>query len=195
MWFAKKNVSIPTQTFAAYAEQIRVSSEDNQNYLIFKNGTRYEGKPGTANYRITQFDTYAVRMATKDNSVIDEPYTKSTLSLIKSTAFLDKVELQWRISLVVVIPILAIIGLSLSQVNPRQGRFFKMLPAIILMILYIALLIWGRTGLEKGKLPIQLGLWWIHGVFALIAAALFIQYNQVFERRKARLPEVTDSNE
>jgi lipopolysaccharide export system permease protein len=191
----KKNASIPTQTFAAYAEQIRVSSEDNQNYLIFKNGTRYEGKPGTANYRITQFDTYAVRMATKDNSVIDEPYTKSTLSLIKSTALLDKVELQWRISLVVVIPILAIIGLSLSQVNPRQGRFFKMLPAIILMILYIALLIWGRTGLEKGKLPIQLGLWWIHGVFALIAAALFIQYNQVFERRKARLPEVTDSNE
>jgi lipopolysaccharide export system permease protein len=70
-----------------------------------------------------------------------------------------------------------------------------MLPAIILMILYIALLIWGRTGLEKGKLPIQLCLWWIHGVFALIAAALFIQYNQVFERRKARLPEVTDSNE
>ncbi|WP_394358985.1 LPS export ABC transporter permease LptF [Marinomonas maritima] len=191
----KKNVSIPTQTFAAYAEQIRVSSEGNQNYLIFKNGTRYEGKPGTANYRITQFDTYAVRMASKDNSAIDEPYTKSTLSLIKSTALLDKVELQWRISLVVVIPILAIIGLSLSQVNPRQGRFFKMLPAIILMILYIALLIWGRTSLEKGKLPIQLGLWWIHGVFALIAAALFIQYNQVFERRKARLPEVTDSNE
>ena len=191
----KKNVSVPVQTFAAYAEQIRISSEGNQNYLVFKNGTRYEGKPGTANYRITQFDTYAVRMENKDSSVIDEPYTQSTLSLIESTDLLDKAELQWRISLVVIIPILAIIGLSLSQVNPRQGRFFKMLPAILLMILYIALLIWGRTGLEKGKFPIQFGLWWIHGIFALIAAALFIQYNQVFERRKARLPKAKDSNE
>ena len=185
----KKGINIPVQTFASYAEQIRISSEGNQSYLVFKNGTRYEGKPGTANYRITQFDTYAVRMETEDNSVIDAPYTQSTLKLINSNNLLEQIELQWRISLVVIIPILAIIGLSLSQVNPRQGRFFKMLPAILLMILYIALLIWGRTGLEKGKLPIQFGLWWIHGIFALIAAALFLQYNQVFERRKAKLPQ------
>ncbi|ETX09468.1 YjgP/YjgQ family permease [Marinomonas ushuaiensis DSM 15871] len=190
----KKDKNIQTQMFADYAEQIRVSSENNENYLVFKNGTRYEGKPGTANYRITQFDTYAVRMENKENDAIDEAYTKSTMDLIKSTKLLDKVELQWRISLVVIIPVLAIIGLSLSQVNPRQGRFFKMLPAILLMILYIALLIWGRTGLEKGKLPIQLGLWWIHGIFVLIAAVLFTQYNQVFERRKARLPNTSKSS-
>ena len=187
--------NIPTQVLAAYAEQIRISAEGNQNYLVFKNGTRYEGQPGSADYRITHFDTYAVRMANQSISTIDEAYTKTTLALIASSDQLDKVELQWRISLVVMIPILAIIGLSLSQVNPRQGRFFKMLPAILLMILYIALLIWGRTGLEKGKLPMQLGLWWIHGVFALIAAALFLQYNQIFARRKARLPNHTDSDE
>ena len=187
--------NIPTQVLAAYAEQIRISAEGNQNYLVFKNGTRYEGHPGSAEYRITHFDTYAVRMASQSISTIDEAFTKTTLALITSSDQLDKVELQWRISLVVMIPILAIIGLSLSQVNPRQGRFFKMLPAILLMILYIALLIWGRTGLEKGKLPMQLGLWWIHGIFALIAAALFLQYNQIFARRKARLPNHTDSDE
>ncbi|WP_084122657.1 LPS export ABC transporter permease LptF [Marinomonas polaris] len=191
----KKDTNIPIQTFAANAEQIRISSEGNQNYLVFKNGTRYEGKPGTANYRITQFDTYAIRMESKDESIIDDPYTQNTLSLINSDKLLEKVELQWRISLVLIIPILAIIGLSLSQVNPRQGRFFKMLPAILLMILYIALLIWGRTSLEKGKLPIQLGLWWIHGIFILIAAVLFAQYNQVFERRKTRQPNAADSSE
>ncbi|MCW8357619.1 LptF/LptG family permease [Marinomonas pontica] len=174
---------------------MEVSSEDNQKYLVFKNGTRYEGKPGSANYRITQFDTYAVRMENKDASVIDEPYTKSTLSLIQSDNRLEKIELQWRISLVVIIPILAIIGLSLSQVNPRQGRFFKMLPAILLMIFYIAMLIWGRTALEKEKLPMTLGLWWIHGIFIVIAALLFAQFNQLFERRKARLPKIDDKSE
>lgn len=192
---SKKNSSVPILTFAANAEQIRVSAQGDRNYLVFKNGTRYEGKPGTASYRITQFDTYAVRMEDKNGDVIDDAYTKTTLSLLNSDTLLDKVELQWRISLVIIIPILAIIGLSLSQVNPRQGRFFKMLPAILLMIFYIALLIWGRTSLEKGKLPIQFGLWWIHGIFILIATVLFAQYNQVFERRKAKLPHTANTSE
>jgi len=59
----KKNVSIPnTNIPPPYAETIRVfSSEDNQNYLIFKKWAPLRRpKPGTANYRITQFDlTYA----------------------------------------------------------------------------------------------------------------------------------------
>ncbi|UTV99149.1 LPS export ABC transporter permease LptF [Marinomonas rhizomae] len=192
---SKKNSSVPILTFAANAEQIRVSAQGDRNYLVFKDGTRYEGKPGTANYRITQFDTYAVRMEDKTNKVIDDAYTKTTLSLLNSNSLLDKVELQWRISLVIIIPILAMIGLSLSQVNPRQGRFFKMLPAILLMIFYIALLIWGRTSLEKGKLPIQFGLWWIHGIFIFIAAVLFAQYNQIFERRKARPSHTANTSE
>lgn len=187
--------SIPVQTFAANAEQLRISSKGDQNYLVFKDGTRYEGQPGTAEYRITQFDTYAVRMENQASPPIDEPYTQSTLALIKSDRKIDKIELQWRISLIIIIPILAIIGLSLSQVNPRQGRFFKMLPAILIMILYLALLIWGRTGLEKGKLPMQFGLWWIHGLFMLLAAFLFAQYNQVFQRRKAKLPNTLETDD
>ncbi|MEO9653548.1 LPS export ABC transporter permease LptF [Marinomonas sp.] len=183
--------NVLTQTFADYAEQIRMDSQNGENYLVFKNGTQYEGNPGTANYRITKFDTYAVRMEDKLPSPITDPYTQSTWHLINSDKLLEEIELQWRISLVIMIPILAIIGLSLSQVNPRQGRFFKMLPAILLMIFYIALLIWGRTALEKEKIPLQLGLWWIHGLFSLIAGALFLQYNQVFERRGARLPKQT----
>ncbi|MCV2404111.1 LPS export ABC transporter permease LptF [Marinomonas sp. C2222] len=189
----KQGKQIPIQTLAAYAEQIRIPSQNNDNYLVFKNGNRYEGIPGTAEYRVTEFDTYAVRMESKQAKAINEPYTKSSWQLFNSNHLLDQVELQWRTSLVIMIPILAIIGLSLSQVNPRQGRFFKMIPAILLMIFYIALLIWGRTALEKGRVPIELGLWWIHGVFILIAAILFAQYNQVFDRHKAKLPLVEAS--
>lgn len=182
----KDGKRIPTQMLASYAEQIRMDSEHGLNYLVFKDGTRYEGIPGTASYRITQFDTYAVRTEKKPQGQIDAPYAQSTWYLLSSTKLLDKAELQWRISLVIMVPILSIIGLSLSQVNPRQGRFFKMLPAILLMIFYIALLIWGRTSLEKGKIPIQMGLWWVHGLFSIIALFLFMQYNQVFERHKTR---------
>ena len=63
-----------------------------------------------------------------------------------------------------------------------------MLPAILLMIVYIALLIWGRAALEKGHINIEVGLWWIHGLFIVIGLTLFLQYNQVFQRSKAKLP-------
>ncbi|SBS37391.1 Lipopolysaccharide export system permease protein LptF [Marinomonas spartinae] len=190
----KNNLNIPTVLMADYAEEIKMKSNKGLDYLVFKNGTRYEGIPGTANYRVTKFDTYAMRLKQNAPRPITDPETRSTLYLLKSSIPTDVAELQWRISLVIMIPILAIIGLSLSQVNPRQGRFFKMMPAILLMIFYIALLIWGRTALKKGSIPIEYGLWWIHGIFILIAAGLFLQYNQVFFRRKARLPKSNQSN-
>ncbi len=192
--FVRENgKSIPVQMLASYAEEIKMDSKGGQNYLVFKNGVRYEGVPGTAAYRVTEFDTYAMRMKSSPQESITDPTTRSTYDLIKSTDPEDKAELQWRIALVIMIPILSIIGLSLSQVNPRQGRFFKMLPAILLMITYMALLIWGKTAIGKEKIPAYLGLWWIHGIFLIIALGLFVQYNQVFSRKSARLPAQLDS--
>lgn len=187
--FVRENgQAVPIQMFASYAEEIKMDSKGGQNYLVFKNGVRYEGIPGTGAYRVTTFDTYAMRMKSASKKSITDPTTRSTLYLLSSTELQDQAELQWRISLVIMIPILSIIGLSLSQVNPRQGRFFKMLPAILLMILYMALLIWGKTAIGKGKIPDYLGLWWIHGIFFSIASGLFIQYNQIFSLKSARLP-------
>jgi len=60
-----KNVgAFPTQKFAAYAEQNTRQLRTIQNFLIFKNAPATKAKPGTQYYRITQFITYAVRMAT-----------------------------------------------------------------------------------------------------------------------------------
>lgn len=165
----------PSQTLASHAEQIQL--EDGNTYLIFKNGSRFEGVPGQKNYRITQFETYAVLLDEKNEINVDNPSTKPSIDIWSSPNIDDQAEWQWRISLVIMIPILAIIGTSLSQVNPRQGRFFKMLPAIILMILYLGMLIWGRTALEKGKIPSEIGLWWIHALFSAIAALLFLVFN------------------
>ncbi|WP_036178938.1 LPS export ABC transporter permease LptF [Marinomonas sp. MED121] len=169
--------NIPTQTLASHAEQIQLEGGDT--YLVFKNGTRFEGVPGQLDYRITQFDTYAVLLDEKGELSIEDPSTKPSSEIWRSDDLNEQAEWQWRISLVIMIPILAIIGTSLSQVNPRQGRFFKMLPAILLMILYLGLLIWGRTSLEKGRIPSSFGLWWVHILFGLIAAFLFSLFNEI----------------
>jgi len=179
----KDDKRIPTQTLASHAEQIQL--DDGNTYLVFKNGSRFEGTPGQKEYSITQFDTYAILLDEKKVLDVDSPSTKSSLAIWDSQNIKEQAEWQWRISLVIMIPILAIIGTSLSQVNPRQGRFFKMLPAIILMILYLGMLIWGRSAFEKEKIPSELGLWWIHALFAFTSIVLFLGFNETrFFRKK-----------
>ena len=39
---------------------------------------------------------------------------------------------------------------------------------------YLALLIGARGQLDKSKSPMELGLWWVHALFLLIGAALFL---------------------
>lgn len=186
---------IPTQTLARYGELVRFQEHEGLQYLVLKDGVRYEGIPGTGNFRITTFDTYALRMEETPAKDITAEEAQPTLQLMKSNQPKYIAELHWRISLVVMVPILAIIGLSLSQVNPRQGRFFKMLPAIALLITYLGLLIWGKTALEKQQIPLNLGLWWIHAIFAIIGLYTFLMFNQTFSRKAARLPaEKGDSN-
>ncbi|WP_067094966.1 LPS export ABC transporter permease LptF [Marinomonas atlantica] len=189
----KSNQRIPTQTLARYGELVRFAEHDGLQYLVLKDGVRYEGTPGTGNYSLTTFDTYAIRIEDRPMQDITAEEAQPTLSLLQSSDPKLVAELQWRISLVIIVPILAIIGLSLSQVNPRQGRFFKMLPAIILLITYLGMLIWGRTALEKQIIPAQLGLWWVHVIFLLIGTYTFLLFNQAFSRKSAKLPKNKES--
>jgi lipopolysaccharide export system permease protein len=46
------------------------------------------------------------------------------------------------------------------------------LPAILLYMAYLSLLIGARGALDKGQIPAALGLWWVHGLFALIGLLL-----------------------
>ncbi|TBR37606.1 LPS export ABC transporter permease LptF [Marinomonas agarivorans] len=171
--------NIPVQILASHAEQVKVADENNSTYLVLKNGTRFEGAPGSAEYRIVKFDTYAILLVDAQTT---EKYNLSALPshrLWSVDTPNEAAEWHWRLGLIIIIPILTIIAVSLSQVNPRQGRFFKILPATLLMILYLGLLIWGKGAIEKETTPVILGLWWIHGIFALIAAILFMQFNDV----------------
>ena len=74
--------------------------------------------------------------------------------------------------------------MPLSRVNPRQGRFLKLLPAILLYMAYLTLLIAARGALDKGRIPMSLGLWWVHGIF--LAIGLLLLYWESLKLRFAR---------
>ena len=59
-----------------------------------------------------------------------------------------------------------------SRTNPRQGRFVKIFPAVIIYILYLVLLNVARSGIEKEVSMALLRFWSVHLIFLCIAAVL-----------------------
>lgn len=78
--------------------------------------------------------------------------------------------------MVLMIPVIALLALPLSRVNPREGRFTRLIPGMLLCFLYLGSLSAAKTSLQQGNLPQAVGLWWLHGLFLAIAFILnFIQ--------------------
>lgn len=166
---------------------------DGSRYLILYDGYRYDGTPGEADYRVIHYDTYGVLLPKPSVEVkVGEREAMATRELLGSTQPKMQSELQWRLSIPILVLVVTLIAVPLSRVSPRQGRFLKLLPAILLYMTYLALLIAARSALDKGQLPASLGLWPVHGVFTLIGLLLVfwqpLQLRLAQQRAKKEAP-------
>jgi lipopolysaccharide export system permease protein len=163
---------------------------DGNRYLVLENGYRYDGNPGQADYRAIKYDTYGVLLPKPEVSEeVTEREAIPTSQLFGQEGLRERAELQWRLSLPILVFVVTLLAVPLSRVNPRQGRFLKLLPAILLYMAYLTMLISVRGALEKGKLPIALGMWWVHGLFLLIGLGL-MYWEPLSLKRAARRAEV-----
>ncbi len=142
-------------------------------YLVMSNGERFEMNPGDAQFDRFSYGEYTIKLEQKLVYHGDTEYQeRSTLDLMEDDSLFAKVELQWRLSLMIMVPIVVFMAVPLAQVNPRQGRYLKMLPAILVYLSYLALMMAVKGAIEKGQLPEQLGILWVHGLFFLVGLLL-----------------------
>lgn len=141
-------------------------------YLKLTNGHRYQGRPGEADYQVVSFDEYQQVLPQVDVERNVEAEGKPTTDLMKSDNLKDQAALQWRMSLPVLVLVVAMIATPLSKTNPRQGRYLQMVPAILLYIIYLVSLNAARSAVEDGDLPLLPGLWVVHVVFLAIAIVI-----------------------
>ena len=147
---------------------------EGRRFLVLNNGQRYEGKPGDPGYQIIEYEEYG-QLVEKDSSIfLDERNSAiPTLELFERSDPVGLSELHWRLSVVLMIPVIGLLAIPLSRVNPRQGRFTRLVPAMILCFLYVIALSAGKSGIEREDFPAEYGLWWIHGVFLLITFVIW----------------------
>lgn len=150
-----------------------VSPETGSRYLELTKGKRFTGVPGQSKFDVMSFDQYAVKIAEESSVAKKARYEAvSTLTLLNKKHRVYKARLHYRIGLFLLIPIIVIIAFPLSYVKPRAGRYGKVMPAIIIYMVYYTTLITARKWMEQGDTPLWLGLWWLHGIFVAIGLAL-----------------------
>lgn len=166
----------------------RVQDENGVQYLELTDGYRYEGQPGRADYHMIAFESYRVRVAENPVQASDEIQGVATPALFEREDLQAVAELHWRFSLPFMCLIAVLLGVPLSRVEPRQGRFAKLLPGILLFIVYLVLLVAARQWIEKGRLSPVIGTWPVHLLFA--ALGFLLLFSEELRLRRAVTQDV-----
>ena len=173
------------------AEQGNFSTaKDGSQTLALKNGERFEGSAVLPEFRVTHFQDYLAFLAFNPAKAeeADLDMQDSNALLINSSAN-AKAELQWRISLFLAVPLMMLIAIPLSKVNPRQGRFAKIIPALLLYLIYFLLQSSLKTAGINGKIESHYWMILVNILFVLLgiilnSATIQSKFTQLFKRAR-----------
>jgi lipopolysaccharide export system permease protein len=158
---------------------------NGDKFIVLLNGTRHEGVPGQLDYKIVEFERYAMRVETVENKIKQpNPKAYSTSYLLQNRTSLNLSEFNWRLGLPVSALVLVILAIPFSFVNPRAGRSFNMISALILYMLYNNLISVINTWVAQDKISATAGLFGIHSFMLVLVIALFYYRMSVFSFRR-----------
>ena len=151
-----------------------IDAETGARFMRLENVYQYDGIPGAADYTIGQSDVQSILLPEPTSfAPIIEEKALTTAELIGSSDPAHRAELQWRISILLLIPIITFIAVPLSRVEPRQGRYSKLMPAALLYASYYIMLQFSGDMVADENLSPAIGMWWIHGLFLVIGVAIY----------------------
>lgn len=159
-------------TMVAEAGETRIDASGNR-FLVLRNGSRYQLSESRGAKQVIVFKEFGQRLA-RHRYDINRLAVKeqSMLALVALGSAEAWAEVQWRFSLIMMIPILVLLAIPLGRVEPREGRFARIAPGVILCFLYLVLLSGARSAVESGQLPVLPGLLSVHLGFLLLALIL-----------------------
>jgi len=166
-------------------------SDDSSFYTItLQDGESLSGVPGQGQWRRMRFATQTVRLPIPEATLPGKSKVsvEPTLALLHSADPRFAGELHWRIASVLLTVVLGILAVPLARLRPRQGRYARVVWALLLYAVYAYLLIYGRTLLERGRIPGWLGLWWAHalaiglGMAFILLPKLQVRFRNPFRR-------------
>jgi lipopolysaccharide export system permease protein len=157
------------------------TAPNGDRFLVLLNGRRYEGTPGTTDYKISEFERYAMRIESREAKA-SAPSAKSlpTLALLQEPTPLNLGELAWRIGLPMSALILALLAIPLSFVNPRAGRSLNLVMAILIYMIYNNVISISQAWIAQQRVSLPLGVIGVHAAMLGLLLLLFARRLTLF---------------
>lgn len=156
----------------AVADRARhaLAADGSTHTLTLYNGERFEGVPGSAEFRIVRFAQHVIPVRVPElTDAVTALEARPTRALLQSSDPGERAELHWRVALPFMCVVLTLLAMPLAHLRPRQGRFARVWLAVLVYLLYSNLVSAGKVWLAHGTIPEVFGLWWAHAAVVLLA--------------------------
>ena len=160
----------------ASAGAIKIDQVSGRRYLALSDGKRYDMAPGSAELTEAQFSGYRSLIPEVEGGLRSQARieTLPTAMLISSDNPEHLAILGWRVSLPLIVPIMALFAIPLSRTDSRRGRYARLGPALLVFLFYFVALSQARTiSQESGS---ALVFFVVHGIF--LVSGLFLLFRE-----------------
>ncbi|MCX7053850.1 MAG: LPS export ABC transporter permease LptF [Proteobacteria bacterium] len=184
--FVQRSVGDKIEIAMAERAVQRGAGQPEQMFILY-DGRRYEGVPGTPNWRIVEFREHGIPVRLPEAKAgKNKIEMMGTATLMASNNPKDRAELAWRTAVPVMALVLMVLAVPLARLRPRQGRFARVGYAVLAYFLYSNLLAAVRVWIQKDSPGGQLGLWWVHLV--PLALAVWLLWSELHPGKPWRMP-------
>ena len=149
---------------------------NGDRFLVLLNGNRYEGPPGSPEFRVTRFERYAMRIeAYEAKRGLPSVKSLGTPELLMLSTRQAHGELAWRIGQPVSAMILTLLAIPLAFVNPRGGRSLNLVLALLVYIFYSNCMSVVQAWVVQGRVGVVAGVAGLH-LFMLAVLGLLLSW-------------------
>lgn len=188
---SNNDISKDTITLAKRAEQVDTEANGVTQLDLFQ-GRRYEVGAGNLKYNQVGFDRYRITLTESSKEVVTEDnietqaigplWQAATGGQVGSANALRAAqgELGYRLALPWLMIIAPMLAVPLAQVRPRQGRWLRLFPSILLFVSCALGIISLKNAVSKGSVSVWAYAWFILGFMAL---ALYMNWGSRVQHR------------
>lgn len=159
---------------AAEEGMLTVGPDGDKRIELFK-GRRYDGAPGSDEFRIIEFNKYTVVIAQGEGQLRDIKLSRAldTLQLIREPTPSNLSELLWRVAMPIMCLLQMLLAIPLGFVSPRRGRALNLIIALLLAITYSNVIGILQASVASGRMSFGASWWPVHLVGLTLIGLLF----------------------
>lgn len=168
---------------AERALQVPTREDDPMTLLDLYAGKRYTLSADSARYNQASFARYRISLQKPNiDKVTPQNVESQTIGKLwrARTESAAQAELGYRVSLPWLMLIAVLLAMPLAQVNPRQGRWLRLLPAVLIFASCAIAIISLKTAVSKQKVSVWAYAWLLA---ALLLATLYLNAQSTLATR------------